>query len=293
MSRIVSLHDRSRLERRLRRDPDLHVYSLGDLDDRYFPHTLWFGLEEDGELAEVALLYIGGSLPTLLALCEESTGATGRMRGLLRGIGHLLPERFYAHLTPGVADGLPPRFRELPHGFHLKMALRPGDATRVRPDQEGRTRESKGMPAELPAADAEDKAGIREGEIVTLGPSDLRELRSFYERAYPETFFAPASLETGFVLGLREEGDLRAVAGVHVVSPALRVAALGNVATLPEHRGRGLARRVCAALIASLEPVADHIGLNVASHNESAIACYRRLGFREVARYEEATFEKA
>ena len=48
--------------------------------------------------------------------------------------------------------------------------------------------------------------------------------------------------------GQREAGELVCIAGVHVHSPALGVAALGNVATLPDLRGRGLARGVCAAL---------------------------------------------
>ena len=70
------------------------------------------------------------------------------------------------------------------------------------------------------------------------------------------------------------------VAGVHVHSPTWGVAALGNVATLTERRGEGLARAACAALCRLL--LADGIetiALNVRADNAPALAAYSRLGF--------------
>jgi len=85
-------------------------------------------------------------------------------------------------------------------------------------------------------------------DAVPLGPDDLDEVNAFYARAYPGTWFEPRMLETRRYVGIRDSSGLACVAGVHVWSPAWRVAALGSVATLPEARGRGLATAACAHL---------------------------------------------
>ena len=94
-------------------------------------------------------------------------------------------------------------------------------------------------------------------------------------------------LETGQYLGLRRAGALVCVAGVHVYSPRYAVAALGNVTTDPRWRGQGLAGRAVAALCLRLQRECTTIGLNVHGDNAAAIACYRRLGFTEIASYDE------
>ena len=97
-------------------------------------------------------------------------------------------------------------------------------------------------------------------------------------------------LAMGPYVGVREAGALTCVAGVHVFSPAWRVAALGNVATLPAQRGRGLARRACAALCRLLlEQGIESVALNVRADNAPALQAYRRLGFEPVADYVETT----
>jgi predicted GNAT family acetyltransferase len=77
------------------------------------------------------------------------------------------------------------------------------------------------------------------------------------------------------------------VAGAHVYSPQYKVAALGNITTHPQFRGKGLARVVCAKLCQELLQTVNHIGLNVKVDNISVIACYCKLGFEPVATYEE------
>jgi hypothetical protein len=37
-----SVHDRTELAAELRKDPALHAYELGDLDDFFWPYTSWF-----------------------------------------------------------------------------------------------------------------------------------------------------------------------------------------------------------------------------------------------------------
>jgi ribosomal protein S18 acetylase RimI-like enzyme len=131
----------------------------------------------------------------------------------------------------------------------------------------------------------------RDGACV-LAPSDARELEAFYARAYPGNWFDARMLETGFYRGVRlEDGALAGVAGVHVVSRALGVAALGNVATAPEARGRGFARAATASVLRALGDF-DLVGLNVESENAAAIGLYASLGFERVMPYEEALFTR-
>jgi ribosomal protein S18 acetylase RimI-like enzyme len=85
----------------------------------------------------------------------------------------------------------------------------------------------------------------------------------------------------------REAGHTTWIANDPIYSPALRVASLGDIATRPDARGRGHARRVTAALCRLLEPECDVIGLNVRADNAPAIACYRAVGFDARHAYDE------
>ncbi|MFD0818713.1 hypothetical protein ACFQ0D_10415, partial [Micromonospora zhanjiangensis] len=60
---VRSVHDRAELAELLGRDPGLHAYELGDLDDFFWPYTTWYRHRDS-----VALLYHGTSEPTLIAL---------------------------------------------------------------------------------------------------------------------------------------------------------------------------------------------------------------------------------
>ncbi|MEO3778968.1 GNAT family N-acetyltransferase [Micromonospora sp. B11E3] len=99
-------------------------------------------------------------------------------------------------------------------------------------------------------------------------------------------------LDTGRYVGVREAGELVAVAGVHVFSPTWRVAALGNVTTHPRARGRGLAAAAVAALCARLRGEVDHVTLNVRADNAAAVRLYERLGFTRVADFTECALHR-
>jgi ribosomal protein S18 acetylase RimI-like enzyme len=253
---LLSLHDRAALERWLRRDPRLHLYELGDLDDFFWPHTTWYGLEEGAELVSVALLYTSGELPVLVAL---GAGAPA----LVAQLASVLPRRFYAHLEPGAAGALGAAWNVAPRGVHDRMVL-------IRP------------------AHLED---VDSHEAVPLDATHASELETFYASAYPGNWFDRRMLETGGYRAVRRDERIVSVAGVHVLSRRYRVAALGNVATNAAFRGRGLGRVVCAALCKDLVGIAEPVGLNVLASNAAAVALYEQLGFVRVAQYEEAMVE--
>jgi ribosomal protein S18 acetylase RimI-like enzyme len=250
------LKDKIRIESFLRRNAALHLYELGDLDDFFFPYTTWYGREVKGDLKAVALLYKGTELPVLLAL--DSTGSD-EIKQLLRDIFNELPGRFYCHLSPGLEDVLKERFEMEPHGRHSKMALfRPGGLEKT------------------------DISGV-----VQLNTADEKEILEFYAAAYPGNWFDARMLKTGQYFGLRQNGQLVSIAGIHVYSPEYKAAALGNIATLPELRGQGLGTRVTAALCKNLFKTVDVIGLNVLAENAGAVKCYRKLGFEVCGEYGE------
>ena len=210
------------------------------------------------------LLYRGLATPTIIALADGDPAA---LHALLAANAHALPPRFYAHLTPGLEAALAPRFTARLLGHHLKMGL----AAPVI----GRAGDAAGNPVGRAIDDA----------IVRLTPQHAGEAVAFYAASYPASYFEPVNLERGPYVAIRDEHGLAAIAGVHVYSPAKRVASLGNIATRPDTRGRGYARRVTAALCRLLQ--AEVIGLNVRADNAAAIACYRAVGFDARHAYDE------
>jgi ribosomal protein S18 acetylase RimI-like enzyme len=254
---MICLHDRGRIEAFLRANTFLHIYALGDLDDRLWPNTTWYALAGGDQIQAIALMYSGLAVPTLLALGEKVLPA---LRDLVRSIRPLLPARFYAHLS-GDLSRLLSHYRIDSHGPHYKMAL-------VKP---GRL--------------VEAGEGV---QPALLSAADLEELQRFYQVSFPEAAFEPGMLAIGPYVGVRVGGQLVSVAGVHVYSPAYRVAALAAIATRPDCRGKGYAKMAVSSLCRELLRSVDHIGLNVKANNASAIRCYEALGFLIVAQYEEA-----
>ncbi len=250
---VSELTDDERLLRFLRRDPALHLYALGDLDPRERQHTRFFGVREGGELCAVALSY---KHATVLALGD-------RLDALAEAVVTICadsPRRLYAHLSPGVREALAGRVQLSQPSAHERWILTaPEKLATVQP-----------VVCELLAARHED------------------ELVSFYDHAYPGHFFDPATLDSGQVIAVRDQhARLLAVAGVHVASQRLGVAALGNVAVHPRARCAGIGRRISAELTRRLSSFATTIGLNVESNNLAARSAYSAVGFSLAARYEE------
>jgi len=258
----VCLHAKDEIETFLRRDPYLHLYALGDLDDFFWHHTTWYALKEHQQIKQLVLFYTGTSLPVLLGITEESTKL---MQELLQSIIHLLPKRFYAHLSGNLAGVLASDYQSRSHGLHYKMALT--DSSRL---------------------DSVDTSGV-----MQLSASNVSELEELYRESYLGNWFEPRMLETGYYYGICQGAALLSVAGVHVYSQQYGVAALGNITTHPLFRGKGLGRIVCAKLCQTLLQTVDYIGLNVKADNKSAIACYTKLGFERIATYEEYSLELA
>lgn len=242
------------------RDVYRHLYSLGDLDDFYWPHTRFYGARKNQSLETVFLIYSGEEPPVLLALLEPQEITTATAQQLLS----FLPDRFYAHLSPGLEEIFRPSYLLDPHGAHYKMGLLDPDAL--------------------------DQVSLE--KVQRLSIDDLEEIRQLYKESYPGNWFNPRMLETGQYFGIRESGQLCSIAGVHVYSETYQVASLGNITTHPDFRNQGYGTQVTAALCQSLLQSVKFIGLNVKKDNDPALCCYQKLGFSVTGRYGEFTLQK-
>jgi ribosomal protein S18 acetylase RimI-like enzyme len=252
---VICLHDKKRIEQFLRKNPGLHIYSLGDLDDFFWHYTTWYAIISHNEIQAIALLYTGLSLPTLIALSEQPQV----MIDLLVSIIPILPCKFYAHLSSDLEKVFQDGYDLEPHGEHYKMVLK-----------------------DLSAVKSVDCS-----RVIRLAASDLKDIIKLFEESYPGNWFDARMLETNQYFGIREDGKLISIAGVHVYSKTYRVAALGNITTHPSCRNKGYGRMVTARLCQSLSEDVDCIGLNVKTDNHSAISCYKKLGFEVIASFGE------
>ncbi len=256
---FMCLHDKEEIFSFLKKNIYLHIYSIGDLDDFFWDYTMWYGLKAEDEIKAIILVYSGTQIPVLLAL----TDSVSYMKDLISSVVHLLPPKFYAHFSPGVEEPLKGKYRLKSCGTHYKMALKNRGIVNI----------------------------IDTKHVIQLSRGDLSDIEAIYRESYPGNFFDVRMLDTNFYYGIRESSGLASIAGIHVYSREYGVAALGNITTHPDFRGKGFAKAVTAKLCTSLLETVEHIGLNVKADNRVALRCYGSLGFEIVCDYEEYIVE--
>lgn len=260
--RLVRLTDRDQIEAFLRRDTRRHIFELGDLDERYWPHTQWYGWIIDGHIVQIALLYTRPAQPVLLFFGDAPLETA---RQFATALLSELPPSMYAHLGREVIELFEADFEVKRLGSCVQMHL-------VRP---------------------EALEGIETDSTIELSSADEGLLRAFYAAHYPETALDPVMLSTNRLRALRVDDEIVSIAALHVYSRPYHVAALGGVATSPAYRRRGLAKAVCVALCKALMDDGIHdISLDVMTYNTAAIALYEGLGFEQGLVFETVTLEK-
>ena len=233
--------DRGQIRSLLEKDRPWSLYALGDLEPGYFEHCRCFAAS-----GSVVLIYRAVDPPVLFAL--------GSLDALLPEIAPQLPQ-CYLHVRPEALAAIARQFRISWRRDMWRMVLDPASY----------------RPAAPCAA------------VVRLGPPDLRAVLRLYSEGEPAgeapDFFFPSMLEQVF-FGVRQDGELAAVAGTHLVARGESVAAIGNVYTRGDCRGRGLAAACTSAVVDELLRLGIRtVGLNVVQANSAAIRIYERLGF--------------
>ncbi|QPF89007.1 GNAT family N-acetyltransferase [Bradyrhizobium commune] len=125
-----------------------------------------------------------------------------------------------------------------------------------------------GSPADSP---------LRDAEIVTLGVADVPAMMALTALTKPGPF-AARTHELGTFLGIRAGGELAAMAGERMKPGSFTE--MTAVCVHPEHRGRGYAQALLAAIARQIEARGEIPFLHVFSNNASAIALYQRQGMR-------------
>lgn len=100
-------------------------------------------------------------------------------------------------------------------------------------------------------------------------------------------FFFPSMVAEGVFFGVFQGADLISVAGTHLYAPAEGAAAMGNVYTRRDQRGRGWGRIATCAALRALSAL-ETVGLNVRAGNAPAIRVYESLGFQKHCEFVEA-----
>ncbi len=245
----VRLEEREAVVRAyLEHERDWSAYMLGDLDPPYRAHARYYLAAVDGAERAAVLVYA--------------------------------PPEFTAIVTMGEPDGVAAVLAAVPDmPAETSLNLLPDH----RPLIERAYAAEEWWPMRrlaLGAADLRLPDGLAPARRLT--PADLDDIQRLLSARDYFAPFTPAMLEHGIYCGIRHAGHLVAVAGTHIISPASRVAAVGNIYTAPEHRRQGYALATTAAVVRELVAGGcERVVLNVHSQNETAIRVYRRLGFAD------------
>ena len=126
-------------------------------------------------------------------------------------------------------------------------------------------------------------------DLVALTEEDVPEMVALAKLTEPGPFLARTH-QLGSFLGIRIGGRLVAMAGERFHFPGHTE--LSGVCTHPEFRGRGLARRLSAAVVARMESRGERPFLHAWKTNQAAIALYEDLGFEIRTEVDVAVLER-
>jgi RimJ/RimL family protein N-acetyltransferase len=241
--------DRALLDAFLGQDRLYAAYAICDLEEREFGRTRWGAAYDGDDLIAVGMEYTGPT-PQPLFVMGRPDGISAVLRDVIR------PRAAYIAARTVMLPAVEAHYRVDPGPQMVRMWV---DRSRFRP---------------YPAT------------VQRLLPVEIGELNRLYQLGFA-SWLPSGAIADGVYFGMRVNGQLVAAAGTHVVSPAARLAVVGNVLTHLDYRGRGFATAVTGAVTAELLRSCDEIVLNVRADNPPAISAYRRLGYVEHARFEE------
>ncbi len=256
--RTVVVHetaDRAMLRAFLETDRLYSAYALCDLDEREFLRTRWGVARVGGEPIAVVLQYAGYS-PQPIFVMGESDGIEAILADVIK------PRTAYVAARTEHLPAIAANYRVDPGPAMLRMWV---DAAHFRP---------------FPS------------DVRRLLPVEIGELNRLYQLGFAS--WLPASaISDGLYYAVRVGGRLVSAAGTHVISPAARLAVVGNVMTHTDFRGRGYATAVTGAVTVELLRFCDQVVLNVRADNPPALAAYRRLGYQVNVTFEERLIHRS
>lgn len=228
-------------------DPVWAAYAIADLQPAMTPYCRWF-VHMDDDAQAVALLFDGLETPALFA-----EGDSAALETVLSGAD--LPSCVYLTMREEHAPVIARWYNHHDQRHMWRMVL--GGAS-----SEGR---------------------IANAPLRRLTAADVPQVRALLAHGGPFTpdAFAEYQIGLGAFFGVEDgAGGLAAVGGTHIVDYTRGVAAIGNMYTRPDCRGRGYAGAVLAAIVTEVRANgATTIVLNVDQRNTDARRLYEHHGF--------------
>ena len=252
----------------LAQDPVWAAYAIADLRPDLAPFCRWTIAPDASGLA---LLFTGLEPPILLT-AGSSEGVAAALNDAA------LTEEIFLSVRESHIPAVQQHYAHLERHDMLRMALAPGQ--------------------QVPEPTV---------PTVTLSTADELRLQSLYQHGgeFAPDAFTANQLDDGYFFGIEDKhGHLAAAGGTHIAyrrknatSPNLEkshhqkfdsidcilaqgVAAIGNIYTRPDCRGRGLGTAVTARITQALQADGyNFIVLNVSKQNLVAQSIYEKLGF--------------
>jgi len=242
-------------------DPQWSAYALADLQPEMAPYCRWL-VHRDGTASAVVLLFDGLEPPVLFAKGEPAA-----LEAALTGAD--LPPQVYLSVR---VEHVPVIARWYEHHDCRQMWRMAWRGTR----------------GEAQGEDVQDGC-LR--ELRRLTAADVPRVKALYRHGGPFTpdAFAEHQIAQGVFYGIEDgAGGLAAVGGTHIVDYTSGVAAIGNMYTRPDCRGRGNAGAILAAIVAEVRANgATTLVLNVDQRNTGARRLYEQHGFTVHCPYSE------
>lgn len=115
-------------------------------------------------------------------------------------------------------------------------------------------------------------------DAVELTPDDVPEMLELVALTEPGPFL-PGTIKLGNYFGVRQEGQLIAMAGQRLHLPGF--CEISAVCTHPDYRGRGYAGGLTTLIAQKIVARGEIPFLHVELSNDAAARLYRKLGFRK------------
>ena len=231
-----------------------YIYQFNDLSPKEWDNVICYGLFDNSQLKEIAMLLINYDIPVLLAASFANEKYNTE---LLSRIKKFLPSKFYTHIDRETLDNV----------FHTNDILELEEY----------------MNMGLCNYDLLDKKD--DDEAVRLGFNDLEDIKELINVSYPEAWLDDDLVKLNENFGIYVDGKLVSFAGIHAYSEEYQVVAVAHVTTHPDYRQKGYGEKVVCSLVKDLKNKIEFIGLNVKVDNSAAINCYKKLGFKEFGKF--------
>ncbi|MBD7913219.1 GNAT family N-acetyltransferase [Clostridium cibarium] len=238
-------------------DKDNYMYLCCNLEDEFWDCTQMFGLYDKEKIVAIAFLSFKYGFPILVgsSYCDEDEN----MNLLIKTLDKFLPKDLYCHLNPKSVKYLCDS-REVTSSvifYNMKLNKRKTNLSNTIDN------------------------------VVRIEYSEKNKLIKFLEASNPGYMMEEKYLKEGYYYGIFHNDEIISAAGVFSYGTEFGVLQIGNVATAPAYRNKGLAKKVISRLIKSIDLNETDIVLNVISHNYNALKLYKNLGFEVIGTFEE------